>query len=68
VWRVAVYGTNSSGVRCPWRFGNLNNGTNGGLAYENLNNSPFNSNWNGVPWITEFYLIEKDHNAVTPSQ
>jgi hypothetical protein len=49
---VAFNGTNSSGVRCPWRFGNLNNGGNGGLAYENGNNSPSNANWNGRPRLS----------------
>ena len=47
--RSAFYGTNSTGVRCPWRFGNLNNEGNAGLAYENGNNDPGNANWNGVP-------------------
>jgi hypothetical protein len=41
-------------VRCPWRFGNVNNGDNGGLAYENANNAPSTSNWNGAPWIIDF--------------
>ena len=57
LWRAAFYGTNSAGVRSPWRFGNLNNGvTNGGLACENGNNAPSNSNWNGVPWTTDFII------------
>lgn len=41
----------SAGVRAPWRFGNLNNGGNAGLAYLNGNNSPGNSNWNSRPRI-----------------
>ena len=45
-------GTNSAGVRCPWRYGNLNNGANAGLAYENGNNTPSNSNWNGRPRLS----------------
>lgn len=45
----AFNGSNAAGVRCPWRFGNLNNGANGGLAYENGNHSPWNSAWNGRP-------------------
>ena len=49
----AFNGTNSAGVRCPWRFGNLNNGGNAGLAYENGNNTPSNSNWNSVPRIAD---------------
>ncbi len=57
MWLAAFYGSNSAGVRCPWRFGNLNNGVgNGGLAYENANNAPTNSNWNGVPWTTDFII------------
>ena len=56
-YKSAFYGTYSAGVRSPWRFGNLNNGvTNGGLACENGNNAPSNSNWNGVPWITDFII------------
>ena len=43
--------TGSAGVRAPWRFGNLNNGGNAGLAYLNGNNSPGNSNWNSRPRI-----------------
>ena len=48
-YKSAFYGTSSAGVRCPWRFANLNNGGNAGLAGENGNNSPGNSNWNGRP-------------------
>lgn len=48
-YKSAFYGTGSTGVRCPWRFANLNNGGNAGLAGENGNNSPGNSNWNGRP-------------------
>lgn len=48
-YKSAFYGTGSAGVRCPWRFANLNNGGNAGLAGENGNNSPGNSNWNGRP-------------------
>ena len=48
----AFNGTNSAGVRCPWRFGNLNNGANAGLGYENGNNSPGNANWNGSPRLS----------------
>ena len=49
--KSAVYGSYSSGVRCPWRFGPLYDGTFGGLAYEILNDSPFSSDWSGVPWL-----------------
>lgn len=37
-WRVV----GSAGVRAPWRFGNLNNTTNAGLACANGNNNPSN--------------------------
>lgn len=42
----------SSGVRAPWRFMNLNNGGNGGLAGANGNNTPGNANWNERPRIS----------------
>ena len=45
----AFYGTNSAGVRCPWRFANLNNGGDAGLAAEHCNVAPGYSNWNGRP-------------------
>lgn len=51
-YKSSFYGTYSAGVRCPWRYGNLNNGGNAGLACENGNNSPANANWNGCPRIT----------------
>ena len=51
---AAFYGTNSAGVRSPWRFCNLNNGGNAGLAGENGNNAPSNSNWNGRPRLYLF--------------
>lgn len=48
-FKSAFAGTFSAGVRSPWRFGNLNNGGNAGVAYENGNNAPSNSNWNSRP-------------------
>ena len=45
----AFYGSVSAGVRCPWRFANLNNGGYAGLAAENGNNAPGNANWNSRP-------------------
>ena len=45
----AFYGSAGAGVRCPWRFANLNNGGIAGLACENGNNAPSNANWNGRP-------------------
>lgn len=53
-FKSAFYGTGSAGVRCPWRFANLNNGGNAGLAAENGNNAPGNSNWNSRPRIYVF--------------
>lgn len=50
---TAFNGTTSAGVHSPWRFGNLNNGGNAGLACENGNNSPGNANWNGRPRISQ---------------
>ena len=53
-FKSAFCGTSSAGVRCPWRFANLNNGGNAGLAAENGNNAPGNSNWNSRPRIYVF--------------
>lgn len=53
-FKSAFCGTGSAGVRCPWRFANLNNGGNAGLAAENGNNAPGNSNWNSRPRIYVF--------------
>ena len=54
----AFNGTNSAGVRCPWRFANLNNTGNAGLACENGNNTPSNSNWNSRPRLSlEIFVI-----------
>lgn len=57
--KSAFCGAGSAGVRCPWRFANLNNGGNAGLAGENGNNSPGNSNWNGRPRLY-FYEGRKE--------
>ena len=51
-YKSAFYGTGSAGVRCPWRFANLNNGGNAGLAGENGYYSPGISNWNGRPRLS----------------
>ena len=48
----AFYFNDSSGVRTPWRFCNLNNGGNGGLAGANGNNTPSNANWNERPRLS----------------
>ena len=48
--RVAAFNSpGSAGLYAPWRGGNLNDGANCGLPCANGNNSPANSNWNGVP-------------------
>ena len=47
--RAAFGSPGSAGVYAPWRGGNLNDGANCGLPCANGNNSPANSNWNGVP-------------------
>jgi len=48
--RVAAFNSPSSaGLYAPWRGGNLDDGANCGLPCANGNNSPANSNWNGVP-------------------
>jgi hypothetical protein len=49
----AFYFNDSSGVRAPWRFCNLNNGDHGGLAGANGNNTPSNANWNERPRLSE---------------
>ncbi len=51
--KSAFYGSNSAGVRCPWRFGHLNHGVGfGGLACELAYSAPTASAWYGVPWLT----------------
>ena len=47
--KSAFCGTNSAGVRCPWRFANLSIGGFAGLAAEFGNNAPGGSNWNSRP-------------------
>ena len=57
LWRAAFSGASSAGVRSPWRFGYLYLGvTYGGLACEIGHNAPSYSNWNGVPWTTDFII------------
>ena len=52
-YKSAFYGADFAGVRSPWRFGHLYNGTAfGGLAYENGYNAPSSAVWFGVPWLT----------------
>lgn len=47
--RAAFFSPGSAGVCAPWRGGSLADGANCGLPCANGNNSPANSNWNGVP-------------------
>ena len=47
--RAAFNSPGSAGLCAPWRGGNLDDGANCGLPCANGNNSPANSNWNGVP-------------------
>jgi hypothetical protein len=49
--KSAFYGAYSAGVRCPWRFGRVSNGGNGGLAFEHANGAPSASYWYGAPWL-----------------
>lgn len=48
-YKSAFCSAGSAGVRCPWRFANLNDGGNAGLACENGNNDPGWANWNSRP-------------------
>ena len=50
--RSAFYGSNGAGVRCPWRFANLNDTAHAGLAAENGNNAPSTLNWNDAPRLS----------------
>lgn len=61
-FKSAFCGPSSAGVRCPWRFANLNNGGNAGLAAENGNNAPGNSNWNSRPRI--YVFMKADENLL----
>ena len=48
-FKSAFSGASSAGLRCPWRFMHLYNGGGAGLAGENGNYSPGNSDWYGRP-------------------
>ncbi len=52
----AFYVASGAGVRCPWRFGNLNNYGNAGLANANGNNGPGTAVWYGAPWIADILI------------
>ena len=51
-YKSAFYGPGSAGVRCPWRFANLNDGGYAGLAGEYGNFSPGLSHWSGRPRLS----------------
>ena len=48
-YKSGFYGAYSAGVRVPWRYGDLGNDVNAGLAYEYGNVSPSSSGWVGRP-------------------
>ena len=48
-FKSAFCGTNSAGVRCPWRFANLYDGGSAGLAAEDGDTAPGYSGWSGRP-------------------
>lgn len=50
-YKSGFYGTDSAGVRCPWRFGSLANAGSAGLACEAGYSSPAHRSWNGAPWL-----------------
>ena len=54
-YKSAFYCASGAGVFCPWRFGNLNNYGNAGLANANGNNGPGYSGWYGAPWIAGLF-------------
>nr|DAW31575.1 MAG TPA: hypothetical protein [Caudoviricetes sp.] len=64
--QCAFYVNSSAGVRTPWRYGNLRNGGNAGLACANGNNSPSNSNWNGAPRLVDKAEIPLSRHIVRP--
>ena len=60
--------TSSSGLRCPFRRGNANNGANAGLAYLNGNNgvSNANVNWSSpLRYATDLFSKKWKRNPVT---
>ena len=59
----------ASGVRSAWVWGNLNNGSNAGLACRNSNNGVGNTNWNGSLGATGTILkrVFKNHCIVESS-
>ena len=48
-FKSAFYGTDSAGVRCPWRFAGLGYGGVAGLAAEFGGNAPGSSYWHSRP-------------------
>lgn len=55
-YKSAFSVASGAGVRCPWRFGNLNNYGNAGLANANGNNGPGTAVWYGAPWIADILI------------
>lgn len=51
-YRSAFNGTNSAGLRCPWRFGALSNGGRSGLACETGSFWPGGAYWGGRPRLS----------------
>ena len=51
-FKSAFYGASSGGVRCPWRFANLYNGGNAGLAAGDGYDSPDNLYWSSRPRLS----------------
>ena len=48
-YKSSFNGTNSAGVRCPWRYGYLRNVANAGLACGIGTSTPSNSDWHSRP-------------------
>ena len=51
-YKSAFYGSWDAGVRCPWRFGYLYDGTPAGLACEDGSGGPSGANWAGRPRLS----------------
>ena len=59
----AFYGASSAGVRCPWLFGSLASGENGGLGCGNGGNAPDNSYWHGAPLLAGAEKVRGEYSA-----
>ena len=51
-FKSAFYVSGEAGVRAPWRFGNMTNGANAGLACEASNDTPTYVHWFGRPRLS----------------